>query len=211
MLDEEHTTPTAFCRNERDENVYTWGRVGEHNVEIASLPSILVGLLVGIGGGIVRPEEGYDIRLGDIVVSQPRGSTGGVCQYDFIKAKPGDRREGKDFLRRPPTVLFNALTSIQVNHGREYAKGFDSDRLFEASSDHVPGLGCHGCNSAYEVHRERREATDPEIHYGTILSRNTLAKDAVTYDQIIANIDEDCICFEMEAASLINHFPYIVI
>ncbi|KAB8224380.1 nucleoside phosphorylase domain-containing protein [Aspergillus novoparasiticus] len=225
MLDEEHTTPTAFCRNERDENVYTWGRVGEHNVAIASLPSILVGLLVGIGGGIVRPEEGYDIRLGDTVVSQPRGSIGGVCQYDFIKAKPGDRREVKDFLRRPPTVLFNALTSIQANHGREYAKmtkgsrqssgyvhqGFDSDRLFEASCDHVPGLGCHGCNSAYEVHRERREATHPEIHYGTILSRNTLAKDAVTCDQIVANFDEDCICFEMEAASLINHFPCLVI
>ncbi|KOC14660.1 hypothetical protein AFLA70_74g003301 [Aspergillus flavus AF70] len=182
MLDEEHTTPTAFCRNERDENVYTWGRVGEHNVAIASLPSILVGLLVGIGGGIVRLEDGYDIRLGDIVVSQPRGSTGVVCQCDFIKAKPGDRREGKDFVRRPPTVLFNARSSIQANHGREYAKGFDSDRLLEASCDHVPGLGCHGCSSAYEVHRERREATEPEIHYGTILSRNTLAKDAVTCD-----------------------------
>ncbi|KAB8276237.1 nucleoside phosphorylase domain-containing protein [Aspergillus minisclerotigenes] len=250
MLDEEHTTPTAFCRNERNENVYTWGCVAEHNVVIASLtaedygttsaattvsslltslPSILVGLLVGIGGGIVRPEEGYEIRLGDTVVSQPHGSTGGVCQYDFIKANPGDRREGKDFLRRPPTVLFtvlfNTLTSIKANHGREYAKmtrksrqssgyihqGFDSDRLFEASCDHVPGLGCHGCSSAYEVHRERREATKPEIHYGTILSRNPLAKNAVTCDQIVANFDENCICFEMKAASLINHFPCLVI
>ncbi|KAJ5900309.1 uncharacterized protein N7473_004379 [Penicillium subrubescens] len=71
MLDEEHATPTGFTRHQTDANVYTWGRVGEHNVVIASLaagaygttsaattagsllaslPSIRVGLLVGIAG-----------------------------------------------------------------------------------------------------------------------------------------------------------------
>ena len=100
MLDEEHAAPTAFTRHQTDTNVYTWGRVGEHNIVIASLasgvygttsaattassllaslPSIRVGLLVGIGGGIARPDEDYDIRLGDIIVSQPCGTTGGVC------------------------------------------------------------------------------------------------------------------------------------
>lgn len=71
------------------------------------LPSIRVGLLVGIGGGIARPDEGHDIRLGDVVVSQPCGTTGGVCQYDLIKAKSGDKRERKGFPGRPPTVLLN--------------------------------------------------------------------------------------------------------
>jgi hypothetical protein len=76
---------------------------------LASLPSIRIGVFVGIGGGIARPDEGRDIRLGDIAVSQPDGTTGGVCQYDLIKAKLGGNRERKGFLGRPPTVLLNAL------------------------------------------------------------------------------------------------------
>jgi hypothetical protein len=123
MLDEEHAAPTGFTRHQTDANVYMWGRVGEHNIVIASLasgdygttsaattassllaslPSIRVGHLVGIGGGIARPDDDHDIRLGDVVVSQPCGTTGGVCQYDLIKAKSGDKRELKGFLRRPP-------------------------------------------------------------------------------------------------------------
>jgi len=69
-------------------NVYSWGRIGEYNIVIvslasgvygttlatttvllASLLSTRVSLLVGIGGGIARPDEGHDIRLGDVVVS----------------------------------------------------------------------------------------------------------------------------------------------
>lgn len=36
-----------------------------------SLPLIKINLLAGIGAGIPRPEQGRDIRLGDVVVSQP--------------------------------------------------------------------------------------------------------------------------------------------
>ncbi|KAJ6037053.1 Pfs NACHT and Ankyrin domain protein [Penicillium herquei] len=260
MLDKEHAAPTGFIRHKTDANVYTWGRVGEHNIVIASLaagdygttsaattasnllaslPSIRVGLLVGIGGGIARPEDGYDIRLGDIVVSQPSGTTGGVCQYDLIKAKSGDKRERKGFLGRPPTVLLNALTGIQANHERKDSKvpyflqemlekspkmskrsrqspgyvhqGFDNDRLFKASCYHVPGTDCRGCDTADEVQRHARDTTDPEIHYGTIASGNTLVKDAAARDRIVADLGEDCICFEMEASGLMNHFPCLVI
>jgi nucleoside phosphorylase len=260
MLDEEHATPIGFTRHQTDANVYTWGRVGEHNIVIASLaagvygttsaattasqllaslPSIRVGLLVGIGGGIARPDEGRDIRLGDIAVSQPDGTTGGICQYDLVKAKSGDKRERKGFLRPPPTVLLNALASIQADHERKDSKvpfylqqmleknpkmgkrskqnpgysyqGLDNDRLFKASCDHVPGPDCRGCDMADEVQRDPRDTTDPEIHYGIIASGNTLVKDAATRDRIVADVGEDCICLEMEAAGLMNHFPCIVI
>jgi len=260
MLDEEHATPTGFTRHKTDPNVYTWGRVGEHNIVIASLaagdygttsaattassllaslPSIRIGLLVGIGGGIARPDDDRDIRLGDIVVSKPDGTTGGVCQYDLIKAKSGGTLERKGFLGRPPTVLLHALNSIQASHELEDSKvpcfiqqmlkkypkmdkkpnkgpsythqGFDNDRLFEASSTHVPGPDCQGCHAAGEVQRNPRDTTDPKIHYGTIASGNTLVKDAAARDRIVADIGEDCICFEMEAAGLMNHFPCLVI
>ena len=214
MLDEEHATPTGFTRHSTDANAYTWGRVGDHNIVIASLasgvygttsaattassllaslPSIRVGVLVGIGGGIPRPDEESDIRLGDVVVSQPSGTMGRVCQYDLMKAKSGDKRERKGFLGRPPTVLLNALSGIQAFHEREDSKmpwliqemlnkspkmgkrskqnpgyihqGFDNDRLFKASCDHTPGLDCRGCDIAGEIQRDPRDTTDPEIHY----------------------------------------------
>ncbi|KAJ5214504.1 NACHT nucleoside triphosphatase [Penicillium cf. viridicatum] len=260
MLDEEHAAPTGFTRHQTDENVYTWGRVGDHNIVIASLASgvygttsaattassmlaslssIRVGLLVGIGGGIARPDEDHDIRLGDVVVSQPSGTMGGVCQYDLIKAKSGDKRERKGFLGRPPTVLLNALSRIQAYHERKDSKvpcflqemleknpkmgkrskqnsgythqGLENDRLFKASYDHIPGPDCRDCDTADEVQRETRDYTDPDIHYGTIVSGNTLVKDAAARDRIVANVGEDCICFEMEAAGLMNHFPCLVI
>jgi hypothetical protein len=78
MLDERHTKPTGFIQHESDKNSYSWGRIDEHNVVIASLapgvygitsaaittsgllaslPQIRIGLLVGIGGPISRPEQ----------------------------------------------------------------------------------------------------------------------------------------------------------
>ncbi|KAI8273740.1 hypothetical protein K4K60_010480 [Colletotrichum sp. SAR11_57] len=260
MLDEEHDKPTGFSQHQSDTNSYTWGRIGEHNIVIvsltagvyglgsaaatasnlsASLPAIRVGLLVNIGGGIARPDDDYDIRLGDVVVSQPDGTTGGVCQYDLVKAKPGDNRERKGFLAPPPRVLLNALAKIQGVHERKDSEiprllqemleanpkmakkskkspgythqGVENDRLFSSSYGHVTGTDCRACETAQEVEREVRESTDPEIHYGIIASGNTLVKDAIARDRIVADVGEDCICFEMEAAGLMNHFPCLVI
>ncbi|KAI9037548.1 uncharacterized protein KD926_000196 [Aspergillus affinis] len=87
-----------------DDNNYTLGEIGNHNVAVACLrsgiygkvsasmvvsqmrstfPNIRFGLMVGIGGGV--PSTGSDIRLGDVVISKPTGRSGGVIQYDFGK------------------------------------------------------------------------------------------------------------------------------
>lgn len=260
MLDEEHAAPIGFNRHPTDANVYMWGRMGDHNIVIASLtsgvygttsaattastllaslPSIRIGLLVGIGGGIARPEEDHDIRLGDVVVSQPGRTTGGVCQYDLMKAEAGVIIDRRSFLGRPPTVLLNALAGIQADHERKDSKvpcflqemlernpkmgkiskqspgyihqGFDNDRLFKPSYGHIPGPDCWGCDTAGEIQRDPRDTTDPEIHYGTITSGNTLVRDANLRDRIVSDVGEDCICFEMEAAGLMNHFPCLVV
>ena len=47
------------------------------------LPSLHFGLMVGIGGGV--PSANDDMRLGDVVVSKPTGTLGGVVQYDYGK------------------------------------------------------------------------------------------------------------------------------
>ncbi|KAJ6006071.1 hypothetical protein N7451_004015 [Penicillium sp. IBT 35674x] len=102
-----------------DQNNYILGNIEEHNIVIACLPggtygvvpaatvamqllstfnSIRFGLLVGIGGGV--PSSNIDIRLGDIVVSQPRDTSGGVIQYDLGKDLT-DRFQRTGMLDRP--------------------------------------------------------------------------------------------------------------
>lgn len=260
ILDEEHARPLDFEKSSTDQNTYTWGRISGHNVVIASLPAgvygetsaagtamsmlhsfphIRVGLLVGIGAAISRPEQDRDIRLGDVVVSQPDGRTGGVLQYDLRKAKTGGKQELKGSLNMPPQVLLTALAKLQALHERKPSKmpkfleemvksnpqmakskpgkasylyqGRDSDRLFKTEYTHVNGFNCKDCDPQQEVSREKRDSSEPEIHYGIIASGNTLVKDTATRDSILKDTEEDCICLEMEAAGLMNNFPCLVI
>jgi len=133
MLDEKYED---FDHDANDTNIYTLGRISEHNVVIACLPegqtgtnsaaavavqmksaftSVRFGLMVGIGGGVPSAEE--DIRLGDVVVSRPHKVHGGVVQYDFGKATPsGFERTG--FLNTPPTILLNVVAKLRANHLR---------------------------------------------------------------------------------------------
>ncbi|KAH0168095.1 Pfs, NACHT and ankyrin domain protein, partial [Aureobasidium melanogenum] len=259
MLDEEHAIPTDFNRSPSDQNNYTFGRMGEHNLVIASLPAgvygttsaattasqmlssfpnIRIGLMVGIGAGIPKPEE-YDIRLGDVVVSQPHGTSGGVVQYDLGKAKADGSFEQKGMLNMPPLALLNALSNLQARHIKLASKispyvnkmleqfplmkkrrpkmpsymyqGVDHDKLFEPAYLHLGGPSCTACETGREITRDVRESTDPEIHYGIIASGNTLVKDAVQRDTLAKDTGEDCICFEMEAAGIMNTFPCVVI
>ncbi|KAG7403701.1 hypothetical protein Forpe1208_v016255 [Fusarium oxysporum f. sp. rapae] len=257
LLHDRHDAPEGFDQHRSDTNSYTWGRIGEHNVVIASLPAgvygttsaattasnlihslphIRIGLLVGIGGGISRPHEDQDIRLGDVVVSQPDGTTGGVVQYDLGKAKADGVWERKGSLDKPPPVLLHALASLQAEHEIAPSKvpgllqamlkanpgmtrpktdftyqGAENDRLFDSKHHHVGGSNCDKCDSAWEVERDRRESSDPEIHYGIIASGNKLIKDAATRDSLLEDTGRQCLCVEMEAAGLMDRFPCLVI
>ncbi|KPI34343.1 uncharacterized protein AB675_11224 [Cyphellophora attinorum] len=113
LMDEEHEKPKGFYQHSRDQNSYSWGRYGEHNVVIASLPSGLYGLvsaahvaggllaslphlrsglLVGIAGGLQDEAEASKLKdskkilLGDVVVSDPDDRNGGIIQHDLYKA-----------------------------------------------------------------------------------------------------------------------------
>lgn len=131
MLDEEHTQPLDFVQPQNDSNCYNWGRIGDHNVVIASLPAgvygttraattasqllssfpqIRVGLLVGIRAGI--PTGDVDIRLGDVVVSQPHGQVGGVVQWDFQMASANAAPIRRGHLDKPPELLLKALAML---------------------------------------------------------------------------------------------------
>src|SRR5438034_8525340 len=147
MLDEIHEEPQKRLSN--DHNVYTLGRICEHNVVIACLPagvygtspaatvaaqlllsfqSIRVGLMVGIGGGVPSAER--DIRLGDVVVSKPGRTFGGVVQYDRGKtAEAKFERIGS--LNKPPQALLSAVSVMEKKHmmGENKIREFLKDML----------------------------------------------------------------------------------
>lgn len=61
------------------------------------------------------------------------------------------------------------------------------------------------------MHRPERgeEDDNPAIHYGLIASANQLMKDAHIRDKLAA--EKGVLCFEMEAAGLMNHFSCLMI
>ena len=253
LLDEEHT---PIPKRPHDDNAYTYGRIGDHDVVIAGLPmgiygiasaasvakdmlrsfdSIRIGLMVGVGGG--APSEKHDIRLGDIVVGCPIKKEGGVIPYNFGKAVQDEEFERTGFLNSPPIVLLNALRKLSVYHERkgtnisESARsmiqkndrlqknyqypGAEHDRLYNSSYTHRGGNdSCEiSCDSTSPPLRQRsrreRDADEPVVHYGLIASADQLMQDAISRDRLIK--EHDILCFEMEAAGLMNNFPCVVI
>ncbi|KAM0255032.1 hypothetical protein ACHAQJ_006180 [Trichoderma viride] len=200
---------------------------------LSSFPNIRIGLLVGIGGG--APSDKHDIRLGDIVVGVPSASNSGIFQYDFGKMIQGEPFQYTRVLNQAPTVLRTAVATIQTQYKRKghhlkediddrlkrnkrLQKEFGrpqatSDRLFHPGVIHDEG-GCVAVCAQTESNLiprcERAEyEDDPAVHYGLIASANKLLKDALIRDKLSA--EKDVLCFEMEAAGLVNLFPCLVI
>ncbi|CAG9991613.1 unnamed protein product [Clonostachys byssicola] len=201
---------------------------------LRTFTNIRIALMVGIGGG--APSAANDIRLGDIVVSSPRNQKGGVIQYDFGKAIQGQGFCRTGFLNQPPTLVRAAVTALRAEyisdgHGlqdvigsvlekkprlrKSYARPDPtSDVLYGPAYLHHDGTCCTADDANDEskviVRRPREEDDDTlVIHYGLIASGNTLMKDASIRDQIAA--ETGVLCFEMEAAGLMNQYPFLVI
>jgi nucleoside phosphorylase len=242
LLDEKHR---SLPQDSSDTNIYTLGRMGDHNIAVVCLPagqignnsatavavqmkstfkSIRFGLMVGIGGGV--PSDEADVRLGDVVISQPYMQRGGVVQYDFGKTTPnGFVQTG--FLNAPPAILLNALAKLQANRYRckSDISGYLSalchlpkfacdnlgpDILFESTYNHVRGPMCERCSKDRLLKRTTRGNQEIMVHYGTIASGNQVMRDGVTRDRISSALG-GVLCFEMEAAGLMNSFPCLVI
>ncbi|UKZ78532.1 hypothetical protein TrVFT333_006275 [Trichoderma virens FT-333] len=252
FLDEEHDPSGAVSPH--DNNVYTLGKMGKHNVVIAALPdgeygisaaasvardmlhsfpNVRFGLMVGIGGGV---PSNHDIRLGDVVVSATRNGQGRIFQYDFGKTIQAQEFQNIMFLDQPPTLLRSAVGDLKARYesdGHQFQEIINNifnkkprlrkkyqrpnpntDRLYISSAVHPftsDEMCATACGDSMLVPREPREEyeDDPAIHYGLIASGNQLMKDALIRDELASK--KDVLCFEMEAAGLMNHFPCLVI
>jgi hypothetical protein len=154
FLDREHDSLEYGSAN--DNNIYTLGEMGKHNVVIAQLPegeygiaaaasvardmvrsfsNIRIGLMVGIGGG--APNEKHDIRLGDIVISAPYNGKGGLFQYDFGKTIPDQEFRPTGFLNQPPGLLRAAMGDIKAKYEME---GHQLDKTIKSVLEKRPKL-----------------------------------------------------------------------
>lgn len=247
MFDEKFEKPQDLAINH---NAYEFGRIGSYNVVVAylgdtgtnsaatvasqlcaSFPSVTIGLMVGCGGGV--PSVKNDIRLGDVVVSQPEGNLGGVVQYDLGKTKKDGEFERSSHLNRPPSVLLKAVKRLKTQHNlhdrkldqyliearHKYPKlrskwsyqGKEHDLLFQPQFDHKrrDEVTCTKCDQTQLIYREDRDQNTPVIHYGTIASGNQVVRHGLTRDKVAEKYG--ALCFEMEAAGLMNHFSCLVI
>lgn len=204
-----------------------------------TFPSIRYNLMVGIGGGV--PSLEHDIRLGDVVVSHPTSRSGGVIQYDHGKTGFSGQLQQTGIMNQPPTVLLKAISQLRANQmvgrapsihhmvsetlvtrvemRRQYSRpsGVDQDLLFKAGYDHPSSSAseditstCTGCDRDQLIKRDPRASVEPLVYYGLIASGNQVMKHGLTRDRLASEFG-GILCFEMEAAGLMNQFPCLVI
>ncbi|KAL4786488.1 hypothetical protein BJX76DRAFT_355037 [Aspergillus varians] len=200
------------------------------NQMLATFKRIRFGLMIGIGGG--APSEKHDIRLGDVVVGSPTGLLGGVVQYDFGKTVQKGKFQRTGMLNKPPEVLLTALSNLQARHvmeGHRIGTSLDemvrkypvmsfqyarpaTDRLYRANFEHPENHPtCASCNSEHLVPRPPRPLgiSPLFIHYGLIASGDQVVKHGQMRDQLREELD--VLCFEMEAAGLVDSLPCLII
>ncbi|KIL90294.1 hypothetical protein FAVG1_06024 [Fusarium avenaceum] len=235
MLDQEYVNRPQQAH---DTNSYVLGAIQNHNIVIACLPAsqygannaatvlsnmkrtfpdIQIGLMVGIGGGV--PTKA-DIRLGDIVVGVR------VMQYDLGKTL-SDSFQRTAVPKFPDSSIRTVISNLRSRHELSgsrvpsilsnkmgnypaYCLPTEPDRLFLSSYNHDTSVStCEECDQSRLETRKLRSSTGPFIHYGGIASANTVMKDSTTRDEIARELD--VICFEMEAAGLMDIMPCLPI
>lgn len=184
----------------------------------------------GICGGVWS--EKWDVRLGDVVVSEPHGKHPGVVQWDLGKNESAGEYLRQGSLNKPPrsaltvvaklkadpnveaTILPGHVTNMFSEHSHllaQYGRPTQEDRLFQWSSIHhgPQGSSCAHCDINNLVKRTPRP--DPraiKLHYGNIASGNTVMKNAQDRDRIARR--DDIIAYEMEAAGIMDYRALVI-
>ncbi|KAJ4286529.1 hypothetical protein N0V90_013229 [Kalmusia sp. IMI 367209] len=248
MLDEEHPAPpydTHF-----DDNTYICGSISGHMVVVATcpqgetgnvnagrltgslfktFPNIRMAILVGIGGGIPRPEVSEDslknVHLGDVVVGWPGDGKPACVYHDRGKAKGDGQFELVGTMGRPDWRLISALgvlvtdneigktsfddhlVRLQRSKKKKFTHpGLEHDKLFKATYRHIGDhrSRCTQCDPVELVQRPQRTEDDKDtlvFHQGRIATGDAVIRDGRLRDEISVRCG-GAICVEMEAAGV---------
>lgn len=198
----------------------TAGTVAAFNMR-QSYPSVKVCFLSGIAGCVPDP---HDIRLGDVIVADPTANYGGVLQYD--------RQQRNCRPCKTPDIVLRTLATLKAKHRHRGSDiplyqqevrerhmhlhklvqypGGNADQLFATESNHVSGLPTYNrCDMSGVRQRPRRPDNRPRVFYGLVASGGMLLKDAAERDAFARK--SGAICFEMEAAGILDILPCVVI
>lgn len=207
----------------------------------ASFPALQFGLMVGIGGGAPSQKhdirlgdvvvssptpgqggviqydygkaiQGHEFEETGHLASPPEVFLNGLSKIKALHNRKRHQIEKKldEWLKRKP--------DLRMEYDRPDSQ---LDILYKASFVHSEQQPCacqkneqpsveKNCESLV-VTREVRESGNHgvRIHYGLIASANTLMKDATARDALVKKYD--VLCFEMEAAGLMNILPCLII
>ncbi|KNG81171.1 tetratricopeptide repeat domain protein [Aspergillus nomiae NRRL 13137] len=203
--------------------VYTIGEVGSHKVAVVGyyqeqglavsgsmvaevlrdLPNLEMGLLVGIAGGIPSPTR--DIRLGDVAVAVPEADRPGVVGYDLGKAGENDIFELKHWQNATHPLLRSVINVIRARN----ESGFLRHLCILEERPEFQKPGNPRISDSWSWDQQSRSTTHPMIHYGTILSGNSVIKSQVKRDHLRDKYGG--IAVEMEAAGIMTRLPVAVI
>lgn len=238
MLDKQHRGQPQQADHP---NLYTLGRIHNHNVVIVCLPAGKTGtssaaavvaqmrskfpsiqhtFMVGVGGGV--PSDDAAVRLGDVVVSQPYMEHGGVVQYDFGKSTPsGFIRTG--FVNAPPPILLSVVTELRAKYHEHQANISKILSTFSHRCDYAgPDILF---KSTYEhvggaecdmCDKDMVMHRTPRGSEDIVVHYGTIASgNQVIRDGVIRDRLSlelgGVLCFEMEAAGFMSAFPGLII
>lgn len=219
-------------------DLYIHGKIGNNNVVIAmsgignnlsaaitstvlnTYPSIEYIIMTGIAGGIPYLEKPDEfIRLGDIVVCDPKG----VVQYDIGK-KTKDGFEHK-VPPRPPCAT--TLSKVQLHVERNNKKDFKywkyiDDVLNKKDEKRPPNTKMSLSDTPWIENSESKipavqkgfQSKKPRIHFGVIASGNNVVKEKELRDYLKSTFSVKAL--EMESSgvadtSWVNNKPYFVV
>jgi nucleoside phosphorylase len=135
-------------------------------------------------------------------------------------------------LNKPPAVLMTGVSKLRALHLRKGSairmhvnsmlesnpamqqevsyRNPEDDQLFQGEYDHIDSdKDCKSCDEERLIQRKPRTTNVPVIHYGVIGSANEAMRHGATRERL--RQEKGIICFETEAAGLMDNFPCLVI
>jgi nucleoside phosphorylase len=138
----------GYNRSEGDKNTYSFGVIGRHGVALvhmpgmgtcyaaivaaycgATFPNISLALVVGICGGVPFTQDGTELLLGDVAISE------GLVRYDFGRQYPDGfvrKNSVSESARKPPAEILGYLAKLKGVSARK--------RLRERTASHLATL-----------------------------------------------------------------------
>ncbi|KAL8364662.1 hypothetical protein RB595_003782 [Gaeumannomyces hyphopodioides] len=193
------------------------------------LGDVVISRAGGGKGGVLQYDYGKAIQDQDYKLTGFLNQPPSTIQTAVTSLLVRHKKEGHQFEAQIARIL-------KLKENRRLRKEFSrplatSDRLYNSDFVHPNSEGtcqdlCGDDPERLVTRPERDEGDDVEeeqpdeedaadaddfavIHYGLIASANTLMKDAKLRDELATA--HDILCFEMEAAGLMNNFPCLVI